>query len=182
VRSRILIGVGAWLLGAVSATAGSLYAVDQLGQSLLEQHTKEISVAMVNAELALENSGRHGPVAPSSPSPPVASKLTSAPHAAKPFPTGAPRPVTRDAGRLLTSAGGTAAASCAGGRAHLLYWSPGQGFAVARVKAGPSPVVSVSFASSSGGVMMLVKCNSSGVPVARVSTFGRGGGDEGQAG
>ncbi len=50
-----MLGVSAWLLGALSATAGSLYAVDQLGQGLLEQHAGQISMAMVNAELAQEN-------------------------------------------------------------------------------------------------------------------------------
>ena len=57
-RSRVLIGAGAWLLGAVAATAGSLYAVDQLGQGLLAQHTKQVSVAMVNAELAQDGASR----------------------------------------------------------------------------------------------------------------------------
>jgi len=44
------IGAGACLLGAASATAGSIYAIAQLGQGLVEQHTTQVSVAMVNAE------------------------------------------------------------------------------------------------------------------------------------
>src|SRR5260370_38809415 len=65
-----MLGVGAWLLGAVSATAGSLYAVDQLGKGLFEQHAGRISVAVVNAELAQANSGRLSHAPAPSPSPP----------------------------------------------------------------------------------------------------------------
>jgi hypothetical protein len=170
VRSRILLGVSAWLLGAVSATAGSLYAVDQLGEGLLAQHSKEISVATVNAELALENSDQsasampaHSPLA-RHPAPKVRHSSTARPA----------RPV-RPASKLLTSSGGTAAASCENGLAHLLYWSPGQGFEADDVNAGPSLVASVSFTNSSGGVVMRVICGAGGVPQAHVSALSWGG-------
>ena len=96
-RSRVLIGAGAWLLGAVAATAGSLYAVDQLGQGLLAQHTKQVSVAMVNAELAQDGGSKpvQTPTPSQSPSPrPKASPST---HKARPAPThSAVKPVTRN--------------------------------------------------------------------------------------
>jgi hypothetical protein len=177
VRSRVLFGAGAWLLGAVSATVGSLYAVDLLGQGLLEQHTKQVSVAMVNAELAQDNSaGSSGPA----PSPtPKASPAVSRPasHRARHRPTAthpAVQPST-SAGKILTTGGGNAAASCEQGGAYLLYWSPAQGFEVDDVSRGPAPVASVTFANSTDGFVMTVTC-SSGVPVKHMKSWQWGGG------
>jgi hypothetical protein len=181
VPSRVLIGAGAWLLGALTATGGSLLAVDQLVQGLLEQHTKQVSVAMVNAELALENSERRSAAPAASRSPGASPAAAPQKSRARPRATAnraknpAPPP-TRDTGKLLTSAGGTAVATCENGRARLLYWSPGQGFTVFRVDAGPSSVASVTFTDSSGGVVMHVACGTAGIPAAHTSTFQWGGG------
>ncbi len=169
-----MLGVGAWLLGAVSATAGSLYAVDQLGKGLFEQHAGRISVAVVNAELAQANSGRLSHAPAPSPSPPsTAPGHSHAPRKrAAAVPTHRPaQPGPVGAGKLLTSAGGTAEATCQNGLARLLYWSPQQGFAVYHVDAGPSSVAEVTFTDFSGGVVMRVTCSSSGVPAAHVSRF-----------
>ncbi|HEX5188635.1 MAG TPA: hypothetical protein VFW16_03780 [Streptosporangiaceae bacterium] len=177
-RSRILLGIGAWVLGAASATAGSLYAVDQLGQSLLAQHTKQISVAMVNAELAVENADRatQGASPPSSPSTSQSPATARARHRpAAVLPGKARRVVHRPSSKLLTSQGGTAAASCDNGLARLLYWSPAQGFEAGDVNKGPGRVASVSFTDSSGGVVMRIACTSAGVPFAHVSPVGWGG-------
>jgi len=182
VRSRVPVAIGAWLLGALAATGGSLLAVDQLGQGLLDQHTKQVSVAMVNAELALQNFERTSaaPAASHSPGSSTSSAAASMSRADKARPVQDKRsapPPTSDTGKLLTSAGGTAVAICENGRARLLYWSPGQGFAVSRVERGPSPVATVTFTESSGGVVMHVACGTSGVPFAHTATFhGRGEG------
>jgi hypothetical protein len=179
VRSRILLGIGAWVLGAASATAGSLFAVDQLGQSLVAQHAKQISVAMVNAELALENADRTTPGATSSPSA-APSPSTSKSHVrhrpAAVQPSRQAHRLDRQSSKLLTSQGGTAAASCDNGLARLLYWSPAQGFEADDVNKGPARFASVSFTDSNGGVVMRVACTSAGVPVAHVSPLGWGGG------
>ena len=171
-----MLGVSAWLLGALSATAGSLYAVDQLGQGLLEQHAGQISMAMVNAELAQENVSQ-APAPSPSPSPSAAPRHSRTPDkrtASAPIHRPA-RHVPANAGKLLNSAGGTAAATCQNGLAHLQYWSPQQGFAVHHVQAGPTSVAEVTFTDSSGGVVLHVTC-SSGVPAGHVSTFQWGGG------
>lgn len=175
-HSRFLLGLSAWLLGAASATAGSLYAVDQLGDGLLAQHSKEISVSTVNAELALENSGTAAPVTPSASPSATHSKPRVRHRTGSPRSGQSARHVQRQASRLLTSPGGTAAASCDNGLAHLLYWSPGQGFEVEHVHPGPSRLVSVTFTNSSGGVAMRVACSVAGVPHAHVSPWGWGGG------
>jgi hypothetical protein len=171
VRSRVLIGVGAWLLGAVAATAGSLYAVDQLGQGLFAQHTKQFSVAMVNAELAQDRTSRPSqPPAPSH-SPTPAPQASDSARKVRPAATRATaKPVTRNAGKLLMSRGGTAVASCRRGGAVLIYSSPYQGYEVRDFVRGPSRVASVTFASDSREVVLRVTCTSSGIPAPQVST------------
>jgi hypothetical protein len=174
VRSRVLIGAGAWLLGAVSATVGSLYAVDLLGQGLLEQHTKQVSVAMVNAELAQDDSA-----APSRPAPtqtPKASPAVSHPARHRPASTHpAVQPSTSSAGKILTTGGGNTAARCEQGGAYLVYWSPAQGFEANNVRRGPAPAASVTFTNSTDGFVLTVTC-SSGVPVKHVKSWQWGGG------
>jgi hypothetical protein len=170
VRSRVLFGAGAWLLGAVSATVGSLYAVDLLGQGLLEQHTKQVSVAMVNAELAQDDSAAPSRPPASSQTPTPSPPVTHRPPATHP----AVQPST-SAGKILTTGGGNAAASCEPGGAYLLYWSPAQGFEVDDVSRGPAPTASVTFSNSTDGFVLTVTC-SSGVPVKHVRGWQWGGG------
>ena len=51
---RILAGVGAWLLGAGTATAGSLLAVSLLGQGIAESPGQQLTTAAVKSALAAE--------------------------------------------------------------------------------------------------------------------------------
>jgi hypothetical protein len=182
VGSRVLIGAGAWMLGALTATGGSLYAVDQLGQGLLEQHTKQVSVAIVNAELALESSGNAGqaptqsPSLSVSPAPAGGTTGVGVPDKAKQLGSRKASAPEAGAAKLLTSPGGTAGAICRGGLAHLLYWSPAQGFEVFGVQPGPAAVASVTFTEPSGGVTMHVACTGSSVPAVRTSPFNWGSG------
>jgi hypothetical protein len=53
---RILIGVGAWLLGVAAATAGSLLAVSLLGQGIADSPGQQLTAAAVNQALAREAS------------------------------------------------------------------------------------------------------------------------------
>jgi hypothetical protein len=172
VRSRVLLAVGAWLLGAVSATAGSLYAVGQLGNSLLAVSTKQISVAMVNSDLAQESAGRATPL-------PTATHQSSD-HTDKaadkhrhtrssPSPSHSPSPPPRSAaGVLLTTPDGSAEAVCTADGAYLSYSIPQSGFEVDDVVQGPAAVASVTFrGSTGGGIKMEVSCHG-GVPVKRL--------------
>jgi len=171
-RSRILIAMGAWLFGAVASTTASLYAVDQIGRGLLAQNAKQVSVAMVNAELPHERSGR-APSASSSP-PDSPAPRPSAPartHRASPSPTA-------DPGQLLTSPDGTVVAVCQPSGAYLEYWSPQQGYEAEHVWRGPQPVASVAFIGDSQGEIMQVTC-SAGQPVKHVLPLRWGGGDHG---
>lgn len=176
-RSRVLVGVGAWLLGAVSATVGSLYAVDQLGQGLLEQHSTQESVARVNAELAAENSERATPMPASSPAARLSPNAPgSAPQAKRVAKHPTARPGPGNSGQLLRSPDGTAMAVCEQGGARLDYWIPAQGFEAFDVVRGPLPTASVTFKNSSGGVVMKVTCSGSGTPVEHLSSLNWGGG------
>jgi hypothetical protein len=174
VGSRVLVGASAWLLGAASATAGSLYAVAQLGQGLVAQHATRVSAAMVNAELAQDGApaSATGPDARPSRTTSLKALATSAMHRSGGRHQTAP-PVTSNPGKLLSSVGGTTVATCSSAGAELLSWSPAQEFEVSRVVAGPSDVASVTFRSSSIGVIMNVRCDSLGVPVPLVHEFKR---------
>lgn len=179
VRSRVLLGVGAWLLGATSATAGSLYAVGQLGNSLLTVPARQMSVAMVNADLAHEDAQRAVPLptATSRSRQHKRARVSRSGHALKapassPSATQAP---SSSAGVLLTSPDGSAEAMCTSAGAYLSYWSPQSGFEADDVMRGPAVVASVIFRGISGGIKMKVSC-SGGVPVKRLVDLGWRGG------
>src|SRR5262249_30991795 len=154
VRSRVLIAAGAWLLGAVTATGGSLYAVAQLGQGLIEQHTKQVTVAMVNAELAQDGSARTA-----IPSPAVSPQVSQAATKPRSDPTHHAAPTVTSSRQWFNSEDGWAWASCGPNGAQLLSYSPANGFDIHHVETGPSAVASVTFTDSSGGVTMKVTCS-----------------------
>jgi hypothetical protein len=174
VRSRVLIGAAAWLLGAVAATAGSLLAVEQLGEGILQQQSGELSVTAVNARLAAEKASAVTPspraTGSGSPAPKSSPSARPAKHSAPPRP-----PVT---GRILSSAGGTAFARCGAGGAFLVYWTPQNGFAAEHVVQGPAPVARITFRGSSSAVIMKVSCRA-GLPVAHLTPL-QWGGDDGR--
>jgi hypothetical protein len=172
VRSRVLLGVGAWLLGATSATAGSLYAVGQLGNSLLAVSASQMSVANVNADLAREQANRAAslPTATDQPKDHDRARASKPGHlkktpASSPSPTATP---SSSRGVLLTSPDGSAEAMCTSAGAYLSYWYSPPGFEADDVVRGPAAVASVIFrAASGGGIKMIVSCDG-GVPVKQL--------------
>ena len=58
VHTRVFLAAGAWLLGVVAATGGSLAAVSLIGQSIAAPPTQQLTVSAVNHALA---SGRREP-------------------------------------------------------------------------------------------------------------------------
>ncbi len=173
-RPGMLVGVAAWLLGAVAATLGSLYAVNKIGADLLQQQARQVSIATINAEYALQGSGRAAP-----PARPAAHRPGSAGSAG----SGPPRHLWRSgqagqaspgrATALLASPDGTAGATCGRGGAYLVYVSPQQGFQADDVQRGPAAVASVTFESWSGGVVMTVTCQG-GSPVEHLTPVSQG--------
>jgi hypothetical protein len=184
VRNRILIGVGAWLLGAVTATGGSLLAVSQLGQGLVDKTNQQLSTGTVNSALAREQAEKAvaWPAHPTRTAHPAhPSRSVHAVHPAvrlhQPSPSVKPSPVSPP-GTLLASAGGTVLATCQTAGAYLLSWSPQQGFEALGVVRGPAVVVSVRFESPSRSLTMRVTCHG-GLPAVLQSGWGGGRSDDG---
>jgi len=164
-----MIGAGAWLLGAVAATTGSMIAVTALAHGLLSPQTHLLSGAPSSADVdggPSVNPNLPAATASISPSPsavPVQPSSGQGPQAGAAAPSNV-------APTLLTSADGSVLAACRAAGAYLVYWSPDQGFTADDVFRGPAPVASVTFSNTAGGVIMRVSC-SSGSPVAHVSSL-----------
>jgi hypothetical protein len=198
VHVRILAGVGAWLLGASTATAGSLLAVSLLGQGIAASPGQQLTADAVNQALARESpdpgeasevatqprqpSVRTSPATrptPTAVSPPV--PASPAPSVASPVPHAVTSPAQQaTAGTVLTSRGGTVLAECREAGAYLASWSPTQGYEATNVTRGPATTARVVFESGASSVTMIVSCpgGPGGTPVASSSVSGWGGGPD----
>jgi hypothetical protein len=194
---RVVIGVGAWVLGVGAATAGSLLAVSLLGQGIAPSTSQQLTAGDVNNALAAEASEASVPpiswpvpalskpqahkTRPAAPAPAQAQFETGATPSARPAASWSAAPpsapptegvVSSPASTALTSRGGTVVAECQSTGAYLLSWSPAQGYETNRVVRGPAVTAQVSFESTANSVTMVVSC-SSGVPTA-TTTIGDG--------
>jgi hypothetical protein len=160
-----MIGLGAWLLGALAATAGSMIAVGALANGLLSPQTQLLAGAPSGADLGAGGSVGTSP-APSASVSPSQSRASGRPSPGPNAGAGGAAPQSV-APTLLTSADGSVLAACQSGGAYLIYWSPDQGFTADDVARGPAQVASVTFSNTAGGVVMRVTCPS-GTPVAHV--------------
>jgi hypothetical protein len=175
--TRALLAVGAWLLGVVGATAGSLVAVSLIGQSITGPSAQQLTVTAVNQALA--DAGQTPPAAsrqtppaaspspgrsvPARPRPAAPSRHRTAPPA-PPAPVSTPPPT----GTLLSSAGGSVLADCRAGGVYLISWSPQPGYEADDVIRGPGVTARVMFMAGIRGVRMVVSCTGS-VPSASVA-------------
>jgi serine/threonine-protein kinase len=180
-HSRILFGMVAWLLGAATATAGSLLAVSLLGQGITGGSRELMTQDAVNNELAsaaAESSpSASAIVTPSARPSPTEATPTPAPAATSASPVPGPTtataspvatsdsPTVSTGGTVLTSSGGQVLAACQATGAYLISWSPLQGYEVAGVSRGPAATARVTFESTANRVTMAVSC-SAGVPSA----------------
>jgi hypothetical protein len=173
VHTRVFLAAGAWLLGVVAATGGSLAAVSLIGQSIAAPPTQQLTVSAVNHALA---TGRREP------DPSAAARPSPAPsHRPAGATPQAPASGTSAAGTLLSSSGGSVLAGCAGSDAYLISWSPQQGYAADDVVRGPAAMARVVFLAGSSGVSLTVTCTGS-VPsdvVSPVQGDDDGGGQPG---
>jgi len=200
---RILAGVGAWLLGAGTATAGSLLAVSLLGQGIAASPSQQLTGAAVNRALARESRGPGQDVPSATPSPvrtsptarpaatrttagrpvrvaPASSAATASPTATAAPPAAASPGLQAAAGTVLTSAGGTVLAECLAAGTYLVSWSPTQGYEASDVTRGPAATARVVFESAAKSVTMTVTCpgGPGGRPVASSSSSSWGGGHD----
>ena len=176
VHSRVLLTIGAWLLGVTAATCGSLIAVSLIGQSIGGPATQQLTASSVSRALAADDHGTDVP--------PTASPA----QAGRPAATAPPSPqspgAAAPAGTLLSSAGGSVMATCRPAGAYLLSWSPQSGYTADDVVRGPAATTQVVFQTGSQGVSMAVSCTGS-VPSASVTTVAGdddGGGGKGGGG
>jgi hypothetical protein len=191
---RILAGVGAWLLGAGAATAGSLLAVSLLGQGIADSPGQQLTTAAVKNALAAE--ARETRPAGARSTPPRAPASSATRPAASRAPVIQSAPVTPSAtpavsrtaaspspqaatGTVLTSQGGTVLAECRSAGAYLVSWSPTQGYEATGVIRGPATTARVIFDSAANSVTMVVSCpNGAGVPTASTYIHANGGGTD----
>ncbi len=145
VRGRVLVGVGAWLAGAVAATGFSHLAVSLLGRGIASDSGQMLSSQAVRQALNEIRQSALGTV-PSGAAPGVWSS-------AAPLPSGG-----QDHGIVLASDGGTLVARCMTGGAYLKSWSPAQGYLVESVARGPVATAFVTFESSGRSITMRVSC------------------------
>lgn len=169
-----MVGLGAWLLGAVTATTGCMVAVSELAHGLLVSQTQQLGAGSPVAAVIGGSASPSPSPAGSTPTPRASHRPGRIRHSASLNPS----PVTQSpVGTLLESDDGTVMATCQAGRAYLLYWSPDQGFQAEDVARGPSAIASVTFRGPSNAVLMRVSCPA-GVPVAHLSQLSWADGDD----
>jgi len=199
VHMRILAGVGAWLLGAGTATAGSLLAVSLLGQGIAESQGQQLTVAAVKSALAREaQEGTPAGAQTARPPVPTSTVTRSAvsrpsvtqPALTAPSVTPSATPAVSQAsaspspqaavGTVLTSQGGTVVAECRPTGVYLVSWSPTQGYEATGVIRGPAVTAHVIFESDANSVTMAVSCpdGAAGSPVAASYIRTDGGGTD----
>ena len=187
---NIFLGITAWLLGAATATAGCLLAVSLLGSGITAGGSGQLlSQDAVHRELASEAAKSapgvtSGPAASVGPEPTLASVTPSpVPSSASPPPDSPTAAATGSGGAVadpapsgsapprtvLTSSAGDVVATCQGGGAYLISWSPLQGYEVGDVSRGPAAAARVTFESHADEVIMTVSC-SAGVPSATTTS------------
>ena len=161
-RTRIVIGAGAWLLGAAAATAGSLLVVSELGEGISAPAGQQSTVA------AAEQAQASQPAARPSATP------TPRPHSRKARKSGisAAGGTASTGGTVLTSSGGTVVAQCAAAGTFLVSWSPQQGYEAVSVIRGPGATAQAKFGNGQRVVTMTVSCGT-GTPVATTTVHRR---------
>jgi hypothetical protein len=191
---RVLAGLGAWLLGAGTATAGSLLAVSLLGQGIAASPGQQLTADAVNRALAREAHDASEAATRTAPPPrrtPAVTSPAAASPAASPAAPGPAAPsgttaasraaASPPAGTVLTSLGGSVLAECRPAGAYLVSWSPVQGYEAEDVIRGPVTTARVVFDSDANSVTVTVSCpdGTAGAPVAssRIRPWG-GGTDE----
>jgi hypothetical protein len=182
VPARVLLAAGAWLLGVLGATGGSLAAVSLIGQSFAAPPTQQLTVAAVNHALA---GADHDASPAATASPTATARRSPARHGparrrrAASQSTGAPATPGTGGGTVLTSSGGSVLASCVSSGAYLISWSPQQGYQVDDVVRGPAATARVVFLAGPSGVRVDVTCAGS-LPTEAVHRLW--GDDDGTAG
>jgi hypothetical protein len=145
-RGSLIITAAAFAVGAIAATAVSLFALSSIGTGLGQ--TQSLGGA------------------------PLPTATASAPSQSEPASTGVP---TSSSTHLVSapttsadSAGGLVVATCRNGGAYLLSWSPKPGFRVDQFVRGPAATALIKFEGLAGESTVIARCTN-GTPVITVS-------------
>jgi hypothetical protein len=185
-RTRIVIGAGAWLLGAAAATAGGLLVVSELGEGISGSPASQQSSVAAAVQAQASQAAAQPSLSPT----PRSQRSTGAQSGTSG--AGGSGSTASTSGTVLSSSGGTVVAQCATTGVFLLSWSPQQGFAASSVVRGPATTARVVFTTTASRVTMVVSC-ASGVPSAATTVTsapaptptgddGGGGGNPGPGG
>jgi len=160
-RTRIVIGAGAWLLGAAAATAGGLLVVSELGEGISASPASQQSSVAAGVQAQASQAAAQPSASPT----PRSQRSTSAKRGTSGARMGGSGGTASTSGTVLSSSGGTVVAQCASAGAFLLSWSPQQGFTASSVARGPATTARVVFTTMANTVTMAVSC-ATGVPAA----------------
>lgn len=190
VRVRVTAGVGAWIVGAATATGLSLFAVSYLSTDPQSPQGATLSQDQVKQALAsmTETAGSSTPpVTPGSPGSsdfpgsattgpaPSAPTATTQPKPSAPAASAAPThsaPVPQPVERRLSEDAGTVVAQCQGSMAYLVTWSPAQGYQAEVSQRGPAHLATVVFTRYGTHVEFRVGCPG-GIPALVEGDDGR---------
>lgn len=176
VRVRMSAGIGAWIVGATSATGLSLFAVSHLGTGVRGAGSPTLGTGQVRQELAAMTDGAtpsRTPVPNADPNPGPKSGLTQSapsqrPAASTPGPSSVSAPESRDSGeaaterpvvRRLSVDGGSVVARCQDTTVYLSSWNPAEGYQVESVQRGPADSATVVFAGNGNSTTAHVVCS-----------------------
>jgi len=184
VRVRVTAGVGAWIVGAASATGLSLFAVSFLSPDPQSPQGATLSQDQVEQALASMTGTAGSSTPPVSPGfsgsattgptpsgPPTSTQPKTSAPAAPAAPThsaSGPQPVER----RLSDDAGTVVAQCQGSLAYLVTWSPAQGYQAEVAQRGPAHLATVVFTRFGSRVEFRVGCPG-GIPALVESDDGR---------
>jgi hypothetical protein len=177
VRVRVTAGVGAWIVGAATATGLSLFAVSYLSADPHSPQGATLSQDQVKQALA-SISGTPGSTAPTDSSTPPGSSAPPADSVtAEPTPSESTSPTeppssttsshaaagrsalpTQPVVRRLSDDGGTVVAQCQNSTVYLVSWSPAQGYQAVASQRGPAHVAEVVFTGYGRRIEFHVAC------------------------
>ena len=168
VRSRLVVGISAWLLGAAAATGGSMIAVNQLAHGLLGSQTQQLTEANLSVNAANPAarpvpSATVGEATDGSDEDSGSQSTTNAAGSA----AGTPSPGQSLTGKWLQTPGGSVAAVCEAAGTYLQAWSPNPGFEADDWNRGPAAVARVIFQGADSTIAVSLTCVG-GSPVAHV--------------
>ncbi len=164
-RTRIVIGAGAWVLGAAAATAGSLLVVSELGEGISGSPSGQQSTAAALSRAQASQAAAQPSSSPGQRSASGAGGTSKTSGAGGTSGSGGAGGTNGASGTILTSSGGTVMARCEPAGAFLQSWSPQVGFQESSVARGPATTARVVFTSGATTVTMVVSC-ASGAPTA----------------